>query len=143
MKPKDSERALLGRLKNASDQAVSTSLQVMLDFYGEERADGCPIEEDGDMLLFQWGTYDWGKGEGFELDLTRQFIISGEDEPYQLHMTLRFDPTDECRHLGAGNKWCPSPAHLSAFRDFIRESAPYVLLGGRVPPKVAINFGQV
>jgi hypothetical protein len=29
------------------------------------------------MLLFQWGTYDWGTGEHFGFNLTRQLIGEG------------------------------------------------------------------
>ena len=27
------------------------------------------------MLLYQWGTYDWGEGKYFQIDITRQFIL--------------------------------------------------------------------
>ena len=48
-----------------------------------------------DMLLFQCGTYDWNKkGKFFEFDITRQFILPEEDEPYQLALTLSFEPID-------------------------------------------------
>ena len=31
-------------------------IEALLAFYEEDRAEGCLIDEDGDMLLFQWGT---------------------------------------------------------------------------------------
>jgi hypothetical protein len=54
-------------------------------------------ETDGDMLLFQWGTYDWGMGKSFEIDLTRQTIDDLDDvdaqtdSMRQLHITLKFE----------------------------------------------------
>ena len=51
----------------------------MLAFYASERCDGCVLEEDGDMLLFQWGTYNWGDSTHFELNITRQLMPGGED----------------------------------------------------------------
>jgi hypothetical protein len=144
MRPGGSKEALLNRLKKAPDKTVAGTLQVMLDFYAEERAEGCcSVDEDGDMLLYQWGTYDWGHGEHFELNLTRQFILPGEHEPYQLSMTLMFEPTDESRQLDAGNRWCPSPDHLAEFRSFICQSAPHALLGARVSPHIAVDYTQV
>jgi hypothetical protein len=32
------------------------------------------------MLLFQFGTYDWGFGENFKFDLTRQFIVADKQD---------------------------------------------------------------
>jgi len=65
----------------------------------------------GDMLLFQWGVYDWydGSGERFEIDFTRQFSIltpEGEyDHMEQLHCTFRYEPTEVLRAFGAGDEW--------------------------------------
>jgi hypothetical protein len=68
-----------------------------------------PPEHDGDMLLVQWGTYDWGGGEAFELDFTRQFSFEDDDGEYegmqQLSCTFRFPPTNELRAIGEWNQW--------------------------------------
>jgi hypothetical protein len=142
MTPNESKQALLERLDSRTNRTIGGVLQVMLDFYESQRCDGCAIDQDGDMLLYQWGTFDWGNGEHFELDITRQFILEGEDEPYQLHMTLRLDPTDDCRQVGNGNRWCVSPSALREFRDFIQQSAPHRLLGARACPEIAVTYGQ-
>jgi hypothetical protein len=39
----------------------STGVPAMLRFYADVRANGCK-DADRDMLLFQWGTYDWAIG---------------------------------------------------------------------------------
>jgi len=93
----------------------------MLDFYAQERADGCDAACDQDMLLFQWGTYDWGHGAHFELDVTRQVILPDEidDAIWQLHLTYRFDVSPLLTGLGSGNKWCASPSELAAFGRYI------------------------
>ena len=53
----------------------------MLAFYESMRFDDVDLAADGDMLLYQWGTYDWGRGASFEFDITRQLILgAGEDE---------------------------------------------------------------
>jgi len=43
--------------------AIENYVAYRIDFTNELSA--------GDRLLFQWGTYDWGKGNFFEIDLTR------------------------------------------------------------------------
>ena len=102
-------------------------LDAMFGFYRDVRADGCRLESDGDMLLFQWGTYDWGNGEHFELDITRQLVSgSGEDEDvWQLHLTFRFAPEATLRAQGAGNRWCHSPSELEDFAALVRASPAY------------------
>ena len=142
MTPNDSKQAFLERLNGRKDRTVGGALMAMLDFYAQERADGRALGEDGDMLLYEWGTYDWGDGEHFELNVTRKFILDGQDEPFQLSMTLLFDPTDECIQLGHSNKWCLSPDGLDEFADFVRKSPPFGLLGGRVCPKVTVAYSQ-
>jgi hypothetical protein len=73
-----------------------------------------PVEdvasEDGDMCLFQWGTYDWGggRGERFEINFLRQFTIEDDgeyDHMEQLHCTFEFEPTEALRGLGSGEHW--------------------------------------
>jgi hypothetical protein len=65
--------------------------------------------DDADMLLAQYGTYDWGQGAYFEADLTRQFIYTLEDGEQgwmaQLQCAFRYEPTPHLRALGDGNLW--------------------------------------
>jgi hypothetical protein len=78
MKPGDAlrelERLLKARGATSSKVSVRDGIEAMLDFYRNTRADDCSLDDDGDMLLFQWGTSDWGKGPEFDLGITRQFI---------------------------------------------------------------------
>lgn len=116
----------------------------MLGFYQNDRADGCLIDQDGDMLLYQWGTYDWGKGESFELDITRQFIENAsEDENIkQLSLTFRFHPTEGFRQIGEGNLWCSSPEGIEVFRAFIFDSPAFSAISSAESWKVALEFGM-
>jgi hypothetical protein len=67
MKPRSSKKAFLKLIANANRHLdtlePAEGVELMLAFYRDERAAGCPIDADGDMLLFQWGTYDWGEGD--------------------------------------------------------------------------------
>ncbi len=104
----------------------SSTIAAFFDFYGEERADGCALEDDADMLLFEWGTFDWGDGEHFELSLARQLIFGpGDENIWQLKLTYAFQPTALFRNLGAENSWCTSPDSLDGFRELVEQSEAY------------------
>ena len=105
---------------------LPTTIAAFLDFYGEERAIGCEVGDDADMLLFEWGTFDWGDGEHFELNLARQLIFGvGDEKTWQLKLTYAFQPTDGFRSFGAENRWCASPDELSTFRQDVEQSGVY------------------
>ena len=101
-------------------------VEAMLAFYREERASACDLAKDGDMLLYQWGTFDLGHGPHFQIDITRQLIVGeGEDDDiWQLHLTFRYEASETLRSLGAGNRWCPEPGLIPEFHAYIRESPP-------------------
>lgn len=97
---------------------------VVLELYRRERIDRAAMDEDGDMLLFQWGVVDWGDGRRFEIDLSRQAIVPEDDdeeedpEVRQLRCTFRYAP-EPFEELLAGNRWCQTPEDLDAFRAFV------------------------
>jgi hypothetical protein len=76
---------------------------------------GAPFVLASDDFLFQWGAYDWhdGRGERFEVDFTRQFVLHEADGTYhhmeQLNCTLLYAPTGELRALGNNNLWSGTP----------------------------------
>jgi hypothetical protein len=88
---------------------LARTWDVWRRFAAEPVEDADPREEDGDGVLAQYGVYDWGEGERYELDLTRQFSFSDEDGEYshmaQLSCTFRFAPTPELQALTAASLW--------------------------------------
>ena len=84
---------------------VELTWQVMRPFAAELVDDAEPADQDGDGILAQYGVYDWGDGEHFDLGMTRQFSFSDEDGEYdhmsQLNCTFHFAPTDELRAIPA------------------------------------------
>lgn len=119
------------------------ALEAMFVFYADLRADDVEIDEDGDMLLYEWGT-SITTGETFQIGITRQFIYPDEEdeEPYQLHLTLYFDPTDALRQLKDGNKWCHSPDKLPAFRKSVEKSAAFKAVADAKPLRVDLYLDQ-
>jgi hypothetical protein len=101
--------------------------EAMLAFFRDVQATDCDPDADGDMLLFQWGTYDCGHGRFFECDITRQFITADgeDDEIWQLSFTIKFRPTDQLSALGSGNRWCHSRDDLAEFTAFVLGSPAF------------------
>ena len=124
MTPAESSTELLRRIAVPVDRLTTRQgIDAMLAFYADQRADGVHMDEDGDMLLFQWGVYSFSEPPTFQINLTRQFILPEEDEPYQLSLTFHYAPSDQMKALKEGNRWCHSTADLPEFTTFIDRSA--------------------
>ena len=143
MKPEESEGELRKRLGRVPEQLTPReAFKVMCDFYASERAEGAKLDDDGDMLLYQWGVYSFSKPESFRLGITRQFKVHGQNQPYQLHLTYHFKPTDALRTIGASNEWCPSPTDLPDFQRFIDSSPAFKAVADTKPDRVELHFEQ-
>ncbi|WP_050470663.1 hypothetical protein [Herbaspirillum chlorophenolicum] len=106
-------------------------------------------ETGGDMLLFQWGTYDWGMGKAFEIDLTRQTIDDLDDvdeqtdSMRQLHITLRFQDNQATSELAEGNKWCSHASEIAPFRKSVSQSEVFYWLKSHDPISVKVVLERV
>jgi hypothetical protein len=118
MVPDESSAEFENRLRSRgielSRLAPDVAFAEVFEFYRDVRPIGCvPHEHDGDMLLYQWGTYDWGNGMYFSLDLTRQFVLEKTTTPsfiWRLASSTRLRPHSMA--LNEGHRWCHSPADL-------------------------------
>lgn len=129
-----------------SSMDTSQLVESALSFYETVNA-ACLAEGSGtDMLLFEWGVYNWGQGEHFELGITRQFLSTdGEDDDAisQLRCTAYFEPLPALRAFPASSRWCGSLADLPAFSVFVRESAAYLSVQALKPLKVSVDWSGV
>ncbi len=128
---------------------VTAFFQVVLDLYKNNRIAHTVLEADGDMLLFQWGTYDWGNGKYFNIDITRQ-IMEDIDDPdeqagtiQQLSVSLLFVPDIQSEAIGSGNQWCNTPDKLDEFENYINNSKAYKLSRGKIPESIEITMNYV
>ncbi len=134
------------RLGAASSQRTpAAALAVVLELYRSVRVDDCELDGDGDMLLFQWGTYDWREGgEQFELDLTRQFMPTDDDAALtQLSLTMLFPAMPALTALGEGDRWCPTPGDAAEWEAFIRGSGAFLAVGDLSPTRVLLEQDEV
>jgi hypothetical protein len=133
----------------------------MLAFYQAVRADDVDMNADGDMLLFQWGVYDWGQGASFTYNITRQLIFphddfqeviaqadqtegdSGDMAIFQLSLTLTYAPTDILHGITAGNRWCAHLGELTEFKDYIKGADATRLIQRDTPITVELSFNDV
>jgi hypothetical protein len=123
-------------LDNLSPQ---NAVDLMVNFYTQIPTEDCTFENDGDMLLFEWGMYNWGNGEFFEHKITRQFIPSTSSEEEcsddlsasseeecsddwigQLSLTLKYPPSPVLKTIASGNLWCAHPDEIPDFINFIQ-----------------------
>ena len=116
----------------------------MLDFYRDVRASGLDLTKQDDMLLFQWGTYDWGRGEHFEVDITRQLIFqdSQDDDAriWQLSLRFAFEPSPALRALGDQSKWCDLPGDLPGFSVFVLTSPAMAMATHSQAVRVTLRY---
>lgn len=135
--------------KGISEKSLTPEIgfAVMCDFYLSVKFDwALPEEDDGDMLLFQYGTHDWGDGENFELNLTRQVIKSnGDDEDdeddeslIQLALTFVY-PSAKVGRIKSFNQWCREAEELGALLQAIKVSKGFIAASKVTPVKIKIE----
>lgn len=140
------EAILRSRGLHEHDLNLIDGCEAVFAFYRDQRPSGRVFEqhEDADMLLFQWGTFDWGTGEQFAFNLTRQIIVyeNAEDEDiWQLSLTFEFEADDELRSLGNGNKWCHSLLELPEFREYVRRSNAFTACAEHQVRRAVLEYG--
>jgi len=142
----DFATALAARGLDMSSLDPRAGIGAAVDFYRVVRSDGC-IPDNGDGLLFQWGTYDWGAGGFFEIDLTRQFIsavLEDDDALSQLHLTWRYAPTVVLPSgRESGNRWCFSVNELPEFTAYLEDHTVLVAVVSLRPAEISLQYDYV
>ena len=85
---RNTKEDLLKYLQN--NLSGNTSLENIVNVF--EKMCSMPIKDD--MILFETGTYSFTGKPMFYFSLVRQFP-NGEDEYYQLHIDVLYNPSDE------------------------------------------------
>lgn len=100
-------------------------------------------DEDSDMLLYQYGIYSCGKelGKCFVFDITRQFMEPEEDEPYQLSISLLYDP-EPFKNIDSLDCWNYEFPNLEKFFSYIKSTDGFKLADEGKPKTYQIGFYQ-
>jgi hypothetical protein len=92
------QKAVDAQVSKANALTADSVIRVMVDFYQKIQIQSLEEANDGDMLLFQYGSYNWSDEEGlkFELSVVRQLMIARkwEDELHQLELRLLYSPSE-------------------------------------------------
>ncbi len=123
-----------------TDEFISLAIKLFKTIKIDDMSDS---DDFDDMLLFQYGVYDWGDKNGLHssFDISRQFCIPSEDEPYQINFTLIFEET-----LFAGlephSEWSDGFDCIDTFCEYIKSTPAYKLSCDKKPVKFELHFGQ-
>ena len=141
-------RLIRSRVGDISALDAAIALDLMLAWYQSDRADDAlPLAEDGDMLLFQWGTYDWGQGPSLHYNFTRQFILDereDEDEAiWQVSVVFHFPPRrGDVGDWSSGETWATRPSELESFRNFVEGCEITKVIRYLTPTRIEVKFQQ-
>lgn len=96
-----------------------------------------------DTLLFEYGVFDWGHGENFDLKITRQVVFGGgtpadaDDRIVQVSITHRYEP-EPFRPFGIMTQWgCDLPDGRGV-AQFAESTPAYRIALQRQPREVTL-----
>ena len=123
-----------------------TFLSVFLRFAAITVDDAGSVEEDGDGLLAQFGTYSFRGRREFSADLTRQLIAGDHPDAtmWQLSCTFHWQPTPRTDELGSGQLWSFGKS-TARFLDEVRALPgwAWALATPARPAELAISLERV
>jgi len=107
--------------------APAQALEAMFEFYQTVQILSKIDTPTQDMLLFQYGVYDWNDtGDNFEFNITRQVKspYPGDDEYYQFSLTLLYEP-EEIKPIESFDTWSIDFPDLTAWKNHIISTPGY------------------
>ncbi len=121
--------------------SVKSALKSVVDFYRLARFQDCKLDDNGDMLLFQWGIYDWGDGKFFDIDFTRQLIdCKNDDRPItQVSFRIAHPVVEDMTNIPPGNFWCEHLDFANRFLEDVYESRPYQIALRSEPNRIDLK----
>ena len=141
---KNLEKEYRKRISEKEILTVDKFIDIATNLFKKIRIDKIDYTESfNDMLLFQYGVYNWGdeKGNHFSFDITRQIIAPDEDEPYQLSFTLIFEPSAFSK-IKPYDIWSNKFNCLEDFVNHIKSTPGYEVANKMNAIKAQLLFGQ-
>ena len=149
VKLKDIKKAYRKIIKQEKDSGTFLTVDNLLSFsikqYSEIHVENIlSIEEDGDMLLFQYGSYD---EKSFYIDITRQLIPDEEnacedENIWQLSLVFFYDVKDFVR-IEDDNSWNTDFKTTEEWLNQIKHSEVYRIAKNLTAIKYELDFSQV
>ncbi len=76
-------------ISGLNNLSLDFCIDKMINFYQYVRFKDCEFENDGDMLILQWGNYSWNNGL-YSINITRQLIDGNLEDDNILQLNLSF-----------------------------------------------------
>jgi hypothetical protein len=131
-------RLISASSRSLDDVRAPDAVALVAEFYRDHRAQHARITDRGDSLLWQWGPD--ADATAFTVDLTRQLIREGDDQPIvQLTLTLAYRWTPGRRALGRGHAWCFTPTELRTCERELKSTDAYRAIASAAPTSVALR----
>ena len=139
--PLESDKQLKTYVKEV--QNSSDAISMFLKFFNDYKIKREISHLEEDMLLFQYGNYDYqdGNGKEFSLDFTRQFEIPNEEEYYQLSLTLFYD-YKQLGEIKSFSSWSIESEDLLAWEKLIKNSEGYLKSKELRPKRIEIELEE-
>jgi len=132
-------------LRNGEALDANNLVEWSKRLFDEFSVSGISKEEssENDMLLFQYGVYNWGDAHGlhFSLDMTRQFLTPEDYEPYQLNLTLVYAP-EPFHDVAAYNCWSDEYKDMESFVAQIKSTEGFIAASQQTPLTYKLVFSQ-
>lgn len=136
----------MGRGLKPETLSIDLFPDLIVAYYVECPFSGVDLDQDGDMLLFQYGAWNFNKERYFELDFTRQLYLQGNEEKghqvYQMSITF-FYPEELFQNLASLNKWAMNHCEIDVFCDFVKSSPGFVRASGLRQSKLEIDVDLI
>ena len=123
---------------------VDTFVDAAIDLFKTIKVDNIDYKDGfNDVLLFQYGVYNWGdeNGNHFSFDVTRQVIVPDEDEPYQISLILIYEPS-VFSEIKPYNIWSNAFNSVEDFTNHIKSTSGYKLASKTKAKHMQLLFGQ-
>lgn len=137
-------KALTEAIVASTEQSISELFSYFIRLYVSERIAQTNVDEDGDMLLYQWDI----NARYAELDLTRQIMLDladpdeAADSMMQLSVRCRFKPVQTLASA-AGNEWCSHPSEVDDFTAMLMNSQPFLAAMQSAPADISIILDRL
>ncbi|GAA0454962.1 hypothetical protein Aca07nite_68640 [Actinoplanes capillaceus] len=124
---------------------VRATVETFRQFAMLPTEDAAPLEEDGDAVLAEFGTYGFRGGREFSAGLTRQFAeVGDEGAMWQVGCTFYWAPQAATDILASGHLW----SFGRALDDFFDELGDlpgwaWALGGGQAPSELVIALDRI
>jgi hypothetical protein len=135
------EKIITEKLGHA-DISPEIAIQAIIEFYNQHKIQPENDDSESDMLLFQYGSYDWtGNGPEFEFNVTRQIEDPDDDEFFQISLTLKYK-SQETNNIESFNLWSVDCDSIEDWANEIMDTEGFKIAATLKPLEYKIELSK-